>query len=169
MKTKLISIYEIYLQLLTKLQSPLLLILRLYWGWQFFVAGRAHLANLNQTTEFFQSLNIPMPHLNAIMAGSTECVGGLLLLLGLGSRIITVPLVGTMVVAYLTADRDKVTGIFQNPDAFVTATPFLFLFAALIVLVFGPGKLSADALIGRLSLSRSSERLSSAAELSPTR
>jgi len=169
MKTKLISIYEIYLQLLTKLQSPLLLILRLYWGWQFFVTGRAHLANLNQTTEFFQSLNIPTPHLNAIMAGSTECVGGLLLLLGLGSRIITVPLVGTMVVAYLTADRDKVTGIFQNPDAFVTATPFLFLFAALIVLVFGPGKLSADALVGRLSLSRSSDRLPSATELSPIR
>jgi len=169
MKTKLISIYETYLQLLTKLQSPLLLILRLYWGWQFFVTERAHLANLNQTTEFFQSLNIPMPHLNAIMAGSTECVGGLLLLLGLGSRIITVPLVGTMVVAYLTADRDKVTGIFQNPDAFVTATPFLFLFAALIVLVFGPGKLSADTLVGRLSLSRSSDRLPSATELSPIR
>jgi len=74
-----------------------------------------------------------------------------------------------MVVAYLTADRDKVTGIFQNPDAFVTAAPFLFLFAALIVLVFGPGKLSADALIGRLSLNRSSDRLPSAAEPSPIR
>src|SRR6266404_2094341 len=150
MKTKLIGIYEKYLRLLTKLQPPLLLIVRLYWGWQFFVTGRAHLANLNQTTEFFQSLNIPMPHLNAIMAGSTECVGGLLLLLGVGSRIITVPLIGTMVVAYLTADRDKVTGIFQNPDAFVTATPFLFLLAVLIVLIFGPGEFSVDALARRV-------------------
>src|SRR5882724_7245327 len=166
MKTKLISIYEIYLQLLTKLQSPLLLILRLYWGWQFFVTGRAHLANLNQTTEFFQTLNIPMPHVNAIMAGSTECVGGLLLLLGLGSRVVTVPLVLTMVVAYLTADRDKVTGIFQNPDAFVTATPFLFLLAVLIVLVFGPGEFSVDALARRLWRRGEAKTVASDAELS---
>lgn len=150
MKTKLIGIYEMYLHLLSKLQSPLLLILRLYWGWQFFITGKAHLMNLDQTTNFFQSLKIPMPHLNAIMAGSTECIGGLLLLLGLGDRIITLPLAGTMVVAYLTADRDKVTGIFQNPDAFVTATPFLFLLAVLIVLVFGPGEFSVDALARRV-------------------
>ena len=166
MRTKLASIYQTYLNLLSKLQSPLLLILRLYWGWQFFITGKAHLMNLDQTTSFFQSLNIPMPRLNAIMAGSTECVGGLLLLLGLGSRVVTVPLVGTMLVAYLTADRDKVTGIFQNPDAFVTATPFLFLLAVLIVLIFGPGEFSMDALARRLWRRSEAKPVASDAELS---
>jgi putative oxidoreductase len=141
--------YRAYVNLLSKLQSPFLLILRLYWGWQFFLAGKGKLMNLDRTAGFFQSLNIPMPKLNAIMAGSTECFGGLLLLLGLGSRIITVPLAFTMLVAYWTADRDKVTGIFQNPDAFVTAAPFLFLLTVLIVLIFGPGKFSVDALISK--------------------
>jgi putative oxidoreductase len=144
------TIYRTYLKLLTQLQSPFLLILRLYWGWQFFLTGKGKLMNLNRTAEFFQNLNIPMPKLNALMAGSTECFGGLLLLLGLGSRIITLPLAFTMVIAYLTADRDKVTGIFQNPDAFVTATPFLFLLVVLIVLLLGPGAVSADAFICRL-------------------
>ena len=143
------KLYASYVSLVSQLQSLFLLIIRLYWGWQFFVTGRAHLANLNKTADFFQSLNIPMPKLNAIMAGSTECIGGLLLLLGLGSRIITVPLIFTMVIAYLTADSDKVKGIFTNPDAFVTAAPFLFLLTAVIVWIFGPGIFSLDAIIAR--------------------
>jgi putative oxidoreductase len=106
--------------------------------------------NLDKTASFFQSLNIPMPRLNAIMAGSTECIGGLLLWLGLGSRIITVPLIFTMVIAYLTADSDKVKGIFNNPDAFVTAAPFLFLLAAVIIWIFGPGIFSLDAIIAKI-------------------
>ncbi len=143
------KLYASYVSLVSQLQSLFLLIIRLYWGWQFFVTGRAHLANLNKTADFFQSLNIPMPKLNAIMAGSTECIGGLLLLLGLGSRIITVPLIFTMVIAYLTADSDKVKGIFTNPDAFVSAAPFLFLLTAVIVWIFGPGIFSLDAIIAR--------------------
>jgi putative oxidoreductase len=144
------KLYALYISLVSRLQSPFLLIIRLYWGWQFFVSGKAHLTHLSQTTDFFQSLHIPMPKVNAIMAGSTECVGGLLLLLGLGSRIITIPLVFTMVIAYLTADSDKVKGIFTNPDAFVTAAPFLFMLTAIIVLIFGPGCFSLDAMIARM-------------------
>ena len=83
------------------------------------------------------------------MAGSTECFGGLLLLIGLFSRVISVPLVFTMVVAYLTADIDKVKGIFQEPDKFVSADPFLFMLTAILVFAFGPGKLSADYLLAR--------------------
>src|SRR5580704_14597670 len=68
------------------LQSPLLLALRLYWGWQFFETGKGKLMNHEKVTEFFQSLHIPFPSFNVYLAGSTECFGGLLLLVGLGSR-----------------------------------------------------------------------------------
>src|SRR5260221_9749008 len=130
------KLYASYVSLVSKLQSPFLLIIRLYWGWQFFLTGKGKLLNLDRTAGFFASLNIPAPKLNAIMAGSAECFGGLLLLLGLGSRIATVPLIFTMIVAYLAADSDKVKGIFSNPDAFVTAAPFLFLLTCVIVLIF---------------------------------
>jgi len=145
----LANIYSLWVKAVSCLQSPLLLAMRLYWGWQFFVTGRGKLMNLDRTTGFFQSLHIPHPHLNAIMAGCTECFGGLFLLLGLGSRVLTIPLIVTMCVAYLTADPDRVKAIFSDPDKFVTADEFLFMLTAVIVLIFGPGKFSFDWLIAK--------------------
>ncbi|HVM62890.1 MAG TPA: DoxX family protein [Verrucomicrobiae bacterium] len=144
------KLYRVWVGLVSRLQSPFLLIIRLYWGWQFFLTGRGKLMHLDRTAGFFASLNIPLPKLNAVLAGSTECFGGLLLLLGLGSRIATVPLIFTMVIAYLTADPDKVHQIFSKPDAFVSADEFLFMLTAIIVLIFGPGFFSLDAIIARV-------------------
>ena len=148
-KCVLTSGYRLLACAASYLQSPLLLAIRLYWGWQFFQTGKGKLMNLDRITEFFQSLHIPMPKLNACLAGGTECFGGLLLLLGLGSRLVSLPLIFTMIIAYVTADLDKVKAIFSDPDKFVTAAPFLFMFAAVIVLAFGPGKFSLDWLIGK--------------------
>jgi putative oxidoreductase len=128
------------------LQSPLLLAIRLYWGWQFAQSGLGKLRNLDRTAGFFESLNIPLPKVNAVIAGGTECLGGVLLALGLFARPASVPLIFTMLVAYWTADRDALNAIGSDPDQFVTAAPFLFLLASLIVLAFGPGRLSLDAL-----------------------
>ena len=141
-------------KLASYLPDPLLLCIRLYWGWQFFLTGKGKLTSLDQTTEFFTSLDLPLPKLNAIMAGSTECFGGLLLMIGLGSRLISVPLIFTMVVAYLTADRDKFLGIFTDSDAFVSAAPFLFMLASVIIFTFGPGRYSLDALLRPNSIHR---------------
>jgi putative oxidoreductase len=149
MKKTFINLYSLWIKVVSCLQSPFLLAIRLYWGWQFFQIGKGKLMNLEVPTHYFETLHIPYPHLNAILAGSTECFGGLLLLLGLGSRIITVPLIFTMCIAYATAETDALHAIFSNPDKFVSAAPFEFMLAAIIVLVFGPGKFSLDALIGR--------------------
>src|SRR5271170_215268 len=131
------------------LQAPLLLALRLYWGWQFFLTGKGKLMNLDRTTGFFQSLHIPLPHLNAWVVGLSECVGGLLLLTGIGARLVGALLAFDMIVAYLTADLDKVKHIFDDPDKFLGADPFLFMLASIVVLAFGPGRFSLDWLIGR--------------------
>jgi putative oxidoreductase len=131
------------------LQAPLLLIIRLYWGLSFAQTGWGKLSHLDKTAEFFASIDIPLPKLNALAAGSTECLGGLLLALGLFARPVAVPLIFTMIVAYATADREALHAVFSEPDKFVTAAPFLFLLAALVVLVFGPGRLSLDALAFR--------------------
>ena len=129
------------------LQSPLLLVIRLYWGWQFLQTGKGKLMHLDRTASFFASLNIPAPKLNAIFASCTECSCGLLLLLGLFSRFASPALISVMCVAYITADSEALHGIFTNPDKFLSADPFLFLFAALIIFTFGPGKISLDALL----------------------
>ena len=133
----------------TALQSLFLLIIRLYWGWQFFLTGKGKLSDLEKPTQFFQSLGIPFPHEQAILAGSTECFGGLLLLIGLASRLISIPLAIVMTVAYLTADIEVVKNIFHDPDKFLTADEFLFFYAVILVLLFGPGKFSLDWLIKR--------------------
>jgi uncharacterized membrane protein YphA (DoxX/SURF4 family) len=60
-----------------------------------------------------------------------------------------------LTVAYLTADFDRARVIFSDPDKFVTADEFLFLFAVVIVFVCGPGVFSLDAWIGRSLVKRS--------------
>ena len=131
------------------LQSLLLLIIRLYWGWGFFQTGKGKLMDVQKPTEFFQSLGIPFPHAQAILVGTTECLGGLLLLLGLASRVISTPLTILLVVAYLTADLEIARNIFNNPDKFLAADEFLFLFAVVLVFAFGPGKFSIDWVVRR--------------------
>jgi putative oxidoreductase len=131
------------------LQSLLLLVIRLYWGWEFFLTGKGKLMDLEKPTAYFQSLGIPLPHAQAILAGATECFGGLLLLVGLCSRLISIPLTVLLTVAYLTADLDRVKMFFSDPDKFLTADEFLFLFAVVLVFAFGPGKVSIDWLIKR--------------------
>lgn len=129
------------------LQSPLLLLIRLFWGWQFFQAGKGKLADVGHVVPFFQELHIPFPQFNAYLVGTVECFGGLCLLLGLASRLVAIPLTITMLVAFLTADLDKVRHLFSDPEAFTSAAPFLFLLVTLIVMSFGPGKFSMDWLI----------------------
>ena len=131
------------------LQSPLLLVIRLYWGVAFAQTGWGKLMNLDRTAEFFGGLGLPLPKLNAIMAGATECGGGILLALGLFARPVSVPLIFTMLVAYATADKEALLAIATDPEQFLSAAPFLFLLASLLVLAFGPGKLSLDHLFAR--------------------
>jgi len=134
------------------LRSPLLLILRVFWGWQFVQTGWGKLMHLERTAGYFSNLGIPAPHLNAIAAGGTECLGGCLLVLGLWARFASVPLIATMLVAYATAEREALAAIVSDPDKFTSAAPFLFLLTAVIVLAFGPGIFSVDRLLNRSQL-----------------
>jgi len=151
------QVYSSCERTLSYLQSPLLLVVRLYWGWQFFQTGLGKLMHIPKIVDFFTSLGIPFPTFNAYLVGSLECVGGVLLFLGLGSRIIALPLTFSMLVAYITADREALFSIFSDPGKFYAADPYTFLFAALLVLIFGPGKISVDSAIGHLRRRRVAE------------
>jgi putative oxidoreductase len=150
----LTGIYSFYESAISRLQSLLLLTVRLYWGWQFFQTGLGKLTNIPKVVDFFTNLGIPFPALNAYFVGSLECVGGALLFLGLGSRIIALPLTFNMLVAYITADREALFSVFSDPGKFYAADPYTFLFASILILIFGPGKFSLDSVIGYLRKKR---------------
>ena len=139
--------YRVLVNVGNRLQSVFLLAVRLYWGWQFAQSGWGRLHNLDRATDFFASLGIPMPHANAVFISSLELVGGILLALGLGSRVVSLLLLGDMTVAYLTAEREALKMIFSDPGKFYTADPYTFWFASALILLFGPGLLSLDYLI----------------------
>ena len=126
------------------LQSPFLLFVRLYWGVQLAQNGWGKLHNLSRVTEFFSSLGVPAPAFTAPFVSSVECIGGILLAVGLLSRFTALVITIDMVVAFLSADREAFFSIFSDPDKFTAATPYTTLFAALLILIFGPGKWALD-------------------------
>jgi putative oxidoreductase len=147
--SRLAALYTAFCNVAEKLCSPLLLAVRLYWGWQFAQTGWGKLRNQPRIIDFFTSLNIPFPAFNAHFVSGLEFFGGILLILGLASRPVAFLLTGSMFVAYWTADRDALFSIFSNPGKFYGADPYTFLFAAIMILAFGPGAFSLDALIER--------------------
>jgi len=141
--------YALLVRCANSLQSAFLLFVRLYWGWQFAVDGWGKLTHLPKVTEYFGSLGLPAPGPTAVFVSVLELVGGVLLALGLGSRLIALLLTGNMTVAYITGDREALLSIFSDPDKFSAAAPFTYLMASLIVLIFGPGRFSLDWFIAR--------------------
>jgi putative oxidoreductase len=136
----------------------LLLFFRVCWGWQFFETGKGKLGRLDDIARSFDSLGIPAPGLNAAFVSSLECIGGLLLLVGLGARPVACLLTISMTVAYVKADSDK----FDTLEHFSAAAPFWFLLTTVLVVAFGPGRLSLDWLLfGR-------KRAAAAADAPPT-
>lgn len=138
--------HDQFFALVSYLQSPFLLFVRLYWGWQLAQSGWGKLHNLSNVTDFFTSLNLPFPAQAAVAVSLLELFGGIFLALGLLSRTTALILTVNMFMAYVTADREALFSIFSDPDKFSAAAPFTFLVASVIVLLFGPGKIALDTL-----------------------
>jgi putative oxidoreductase len=147
--TQIVRLYGFLVAAASSLQSPFLLLVRVAWGLQMHLTGSGKLHDLDKVTGFFTQLGIPAPQVSAVFIAVLEFVGGILFALGLGSRLIALLFVGDMVVAYVAADREALASIFSDPDKFYAAGPYTFLVAGLIVLIFGPGKFSLDALLAK--------------------
>ena len=126
------------------LQSPLLLLIRLFWGGCFFITGIGKFTHMQKAVQFFESLGIPFASFTAPLTATVETIGGACLILGLFSRAASIPLICTMIVAFLTAETEAVRTAFSDPQNFIHRDPFSFLFASILVFVFGPGKISFD-------------------------
>jgi putative oxidoreductase len=124
------------------------LLTRLVIGWAFHTTGHGKLGNLDRTTQFFASLNIPFPHINAIFISYLEFVGGLLLILGLGTRIFAGLLSASMVVALITSDGKDLLPKIPTGDA-TDVTSFTFLLFLIWLVLYGPGPISVDKLLSK--------------------
>ena len=98
--------YQKCLQHFKHLDGMAALGLRIYLVPIFWMAGQNKLMHFNDTVEWFANpdwgLGLPFPTLMAILATSAELGGAILLALGLFTRLISIPLIITMLVAILT-------------------------------------------------------------------
>ena len=141
MSTK--ALYQRALQQCAKLAWLGPLAFRVVIGAAFLRNGWHKLHMLDDITGFFTELHIPMPHANAVFVSSVEFVGGLLLILGLGTRIAALLLIGVMAVAILTAvypDADKST---------LDSIELSYLLGFLWLVVGGAGSVSIDRVLAR--------------------
>jgi putative oxidoreductase len=143
--------YSGFTSLLNLAQSPLLLAIRLYWGFQFAQDGWGKLTHIDRVAQFFASLNLPAPGATAHICALVEFVGGILFALGLGSRLVSLILFVNMTMAYLSVPDDRVnfSHIFLKPEDFYGASPYTYWFAALLILILGPGVFALDWIIRR--------------------
>jgi putative oxidoreductase len=141
--------YAILISVADLLRSPVLLVIRLYFFWQLFQDGQGKLANLAKVAEYFGTLGIPFPTVNAWITGSIEMFCSLLLIVGLATRPAALLVLIVMTVAYITGDRAAVLQIFSDPDKFVKADPFPYFVMALVLFLAGPGWISVDKLLSR--------------------
>ena len=166
MQCQLLKVCAYVTPVTQNLQSASLLLLRLILAYTFLSPALMKWADISATAQWFESMGIPMPTLNAYMAASTEMAGVVLLSLGLFSRLISIPLLITMFVAIITVHGangyNVISETLQWSDAYVNgqmvegSIVFLqngyenvlnYIAMLFVILSFGPGKFSLDQLI----------------------
>src|SRR5438128_7173654 len=93
------------------------MIIRLMAGGVFFWEGILKFVYVNQGVGRFTKLGMPFPLVTASFVGGLEIIGGILLILGLGTRFITVPFIIDVLVALLST----------KPQLFFCISPLLLL------------------------------------------
>ncbi|MCW3078281.1 MAG: DoxX family protein [Bacteroidetes bacterium] len=126
-------------------QDFALLFLRIVLAYGFWEPAKKKWADINAIAEWFGSLGIPSPKLNAYLAASTEMAGVFLLILGLGTRFISFPLIITMLVAIKTVHWTN--GFAAGENGF--EIPLYYMLMLFVLITFGAGKISIDYLIKR--------------------
>lgn len=123
------------------------LLARITVGVTFMRTGWGKLHSLPDVTEFFTSLHIPAPHFNAVLAASAEFFCGLALVLGVLTRLASIPLIVTMIVAIITAKimPGKVEGVTD----FLGLEEWTYIVIFVWLAVAGPGPVSVDGLLAR--------------------
>lgn len=124
-------------------QSFGLLLARLAIAYGFYEPAMMKWKDISSVAEWFGSMGIPFPTLNAYMAASTEVAGVVLLTLGLLTRAISIPLIVVMIVAIVTVHLPN--GFSAGSNGF--EIPLYYMLFLILFLTQGAGRFSLDRLI----------------------
>lgn len=120
-----------------------LLFARLVVAYGFYEPALMKWKDIDSVAQWFGSLGIPMPLLNAYMAASTEVVGVIFLIFGLLTRFISMPLIVIMIVAIVTVHLPN--GFSASDNGY--EIPLYYMLFLLIFFSHGAGRFSLDRLI----------------------
>lgn len=123
-----------------QIKNLVLLVLRLVLAYGFFNPALMKIKDINSIADWFESINIPLPILNAYLATGTEVFGVIFLTLGLFTRWISIPLMITMIVAIVTVHIGN--GFEAGENGF--EIPLYYILMLLTLFTFGAGKYSLD-------------------------
>ena len=140
MQCQITKLCELIEPVLEKLQSVSLLFLRLILAYGFYEPAKMKWSDIDSVAEWFGSMGIPLPTLNAYMAASTEALGVLLLTIGFATRLISIPLIVVMIVAILTVHLGN--GFSAGDNGF--EIPLYYMLMLLVIVAHGAGKFSVD-------------------------
>jgi len=135
--------YSKVIRILSKGQSLSLLLARLVVAYGFYEPAMQKWSDIDAVAQWFGSMGIPLPTLNAYLAASTELLGVVLLTLGLFTRLISIPLMVVMIVAIVTVHLPNGFGAGNNGFEI----PLYYLLFLSIFATFGAGKFSLDYLL----------------------
>jgi putative oxidoreductase len=121
-------------------QSVVLLILRLIIAYGFYAPAMSKWNDIDSVAGWFGSMGIPFPTVNAYMAAGTEILGVGLLVLGLFTRLISLPLIVIMIVAIFTVHLDN--GFSAGTNGF--EIPLYYMMFLMVFVTQGAGKFSLD-------------------------
>lgn len=121
------------------------LLMRLFLGYFFLETGWGKIHNLSAFTQHFMEWGIPYPAFNAALSAYTEFFGGALTLVGLFTRLVSIPMIINMAVAILTVKIKQISGL----NDFVEADEPLYALGFFWLMMAGPGAVSLDYLIER--------------------
>jgi putative oxidoreductase len=138
-----LAFYDRATAALVELDSLPLTVARISVGWVMVESGWGKLHNLSDVVEFFRTLGIPAPALQAPAAAGAEVLFGTMLVLGLFTRLSAIPLMVIMCVAIITAKRDDLQGI-SDLFGFIE---YLYIVLLLVLVVRGGGTWSLDRLL----------------------
>ncbi len=134
------ELYTNFVQFVQRFKDVPPLLFRIVLSYGFFEPATRKLGNIDAIAQWFASMNYPLPTLNAYLAGITEFSGSVLLLLGLGTRLMTIPLMFVMLVAIVTVHLGN--GFAAGNNGF--EIPLYYLLMLFSLLVNGAGKFSID-------------------------
>ena len=127
------------------------LAVRLSVGIEFFGSGLGKLGRLPGFIQYFRTLGVPFPELQAPFVASVEFVCGTLIVVGLATRPAALMLCGVMTVAIVTAAAPEhhITATWRGLLEFFYLPEWCLLLLLGWLMFAGPGRASLDAWIRR--------------------